>query len=372
MKALLNDWFSFLRGYYKNEYPDYILNKKISDEIPTFIYHHVEHDDFKSCLEHLKKNGYRTLCADECETRLSDGLRDKEVVITFDDGLSDVYDIAYPLLKEYGFKAVVFIIPHWIGKQGMITWDQVIEMHDSGVIDFQSHSLTHKAIFVSDQIIDFYGPHLKDRKPWNIPVLSNGYCNSGDNTELYGMPIYEFASRFSDHVAYIPDEDINQSCINYVANNSGDNFFNRKTWKQDLMAEMERLRGDPDAIQSDSQQSRAVFEEEDIQLDQIKTELEKSKAIIEQKLKDKRVSHFAFPWNEVGMKTLDLLPRLGYRTVYAGMKRINIPEQYKENLLIIRRVTGDFIKCLPGSGRTSFWRVLVFKMFRRFFRGVMY
>ena len=56
---------------------------------------------------------------------------EKPVVLTFDDGYADTYSIVYPIMKEYGFPATVFINPGDVGTR--LTWDQVREMHKNGI-----------------------------------------------------------------------------------------------------------------------------------------------------------------------------------------------------------------------------------------------
>ena len=46
----------------------------------------------------------------------------KPVVLTFDDGYADTYSIVYPIMKEYGFAATVFINPGDVGTR--LTWDR--------------------------------------------------------------------------------------------------------------------------------------------------------------------------------------------------------------------------------------------------------
>ena len=85
-------------------------------------------------------------------------LSSKTVVITFDDGYKNFYLTAYPILKEFGFSATVFLVPGYIGKtskwnttlRGMtvldlLEWSQIKEMANKG-IDFGAHSMTHKAL----------------------------------------------------------------------------------------------------------------------------------------------------------------------------------------------------------------------------------
>lgn len=76
------------------------------------------------------------------------------LVITFDDGDRSVYRYAFPILKKYGVKAVVFLIADYIGKENRwdittvgrsahLTWDEIKEMKEWG-IEFGSHTLSHR------------------------------------------------------------------------------------------------------------------------------------------------------------------------------------------------------------------------------------
>ena len=52
----------------------------------------------------------------------------KTVVLTFDDGMSSHFDIARPLLKQYGFNATFFISGMFIeddARRGFVKWDQL-------------------------------------------------------------------------------------------------------------------------------------------------------------------------------------------------------------------------------------------------------
>jgi len=78
------------------------------------------------------------------------------VVLTIDDGASNLYEVAFPLLRHYGMKAVAFIAPRFHEKEPSdsscsanevlrpLSWSQIREMHKSGIIDFQSHTYEHR------------------------------------------------------------------------------------------------------------------------------------------------------------------------------------------------------------------------------------
>ena len=117
---------ALLHGFY----PKFIIKNGFVGQEPVFFYHHIDETTFDTHLNHLRRNGYYTLTADEyCQLLLEDTHVDpKAVVLTFDDGLENLFAVAYPLLKKYEFKAIAFIMPEWIGKKAMITWDQAKEV----------------------------------------------------------------------------------------------------------------------------------------------------------------------------------------------------------------------------------------------------
>ncbi|HEX3818025.1 MAG TPA: polysaccharide deacetylase family protein, partial [Chthoniobacterales bacterium] len=69
-------------------------------------------------------------------------------IITIDDGYRSGYDVAWPILKKYGYPFTLFVYTEGI-KPGRysggesLSWDQLAEMRDAGV-DIQSHTETHQ------------------------------------------------------------------------------------------------------------------------------------------------------------------------------------------------------------------------------------
>lgn len=53
------------------------------------------------------------------------GQRRMPILITFDDGTRDYYDLAYPLLKRYGMPAVVFAITDYIDRPRLLWFDRL-------------------------------------------------------------------------------------------------------------------------------------------------------------------------------------------------------------------------------------------------------
>jgi peptidoglycan/xylan/chitin deacetylase (PgdA/CDA1 family) len=67
----------------------------------------------------------------------------KSCIVTVDDGYLSGYEVAWPILKKFGYPFTVFIYIDYIGSGGKsISWDQLAEMRDAGV-DIESHTYSH-------------------------------------------------------------------------------------------------------------------------------------------------------------------------------------------------------------------------------------
>jgi peptidoglycan/xylan/chitin deacetylase (PgdA/CDA1 family) len=100
---------------------------------------------FEAQMEYLARNGYRVLPLADLPAFLQgrEPLPQKTVIITIDDGYRSNYDIAFPILRKYGFPATVFLYSDFVGASDAMTWAQMREMVGSGLIEVQPHSKTH-------------------------------------------------------------------------------------------------------------------------------------------------------------------------------------------------------------------------------------
>ena len=99
-------------------------------------------------LQTLKVLGFTFLTVSEAVDLLTgrwEGSPPKRaVVITVDDGFHSAYTVLFPLLKRYNAKATLFVYTNWIGKgNGALTWEQLREMAQSGLVEIASHTVTH-------------------------------------------------------------------------------------------------------------------------------------------------------------------------------------------------------------------------------------
>lgn len=127
--------------------------------IPVLMYHHFTNDPnpqstatitaakFRLDMAYLQVAGYTSLLPQDLKA-IKEGTKampEKPVMITIDDGYESAYTIAYPILKETGMKATVYVIVNGVENPSAneikkLNWTQMKEMYESGVFDIQSHS----------------------------------------------------------------------------------------------------------------------------------------------------------------------------------------------------------------------------------------
>lgn len=124
-------------------------------EVPVMMYHAVSDDlwgieslfvspqKMEEQLKWLVENEYTPIWFEDL-TRL-DKIK-KPVILTFDDGYEDNYTELFPLLKKYQVKATIFMITGSIGEEKYLTEAQIKEMARSGLVSFQSHTVTHQLL----------------------------------------------------------------------------------------------------------------------------------------------------------------------------------------------------------------------------------
>jgi peptidoglycan/xylan/chitin deacetylase (PgdA/CDA1 family) len=124
--------------------------------VPVVVYHKfakkstdlmtLSENAFEEQMRFLKEKGYRVISVDALFDFLDYRvpLPPKAVVITIDDGWRSFYDIAFPILKRYGYPATLFVYTDFIsGRRGTLDWAILAEISKAG-IDIQSHTKTHR------------------------------------------------------------------------------------------------------------------------------------------------------------------------------------------------------------------------------------
>lgn len=146
---------------------------KFKNYIPILMYHRIAtvpgdrnslpKEKFEQQLQYLANNNYTTISPKMLYDYYthSTPLPKKPILLTFDDGYSDNYTEALPLLLKYNMSAVVFPIGNWIGKPNhwenfgkqettTMTFEQLISWQKNKM-DIQSHTLEHPFLTACSQ-----------------------------------------------------------------------------------------------------------------------------------------------------------------------------------------------------------------------------
>ncbi len=123
--------------------------------VPVLVYHNIGPQargrlviavkTFEEQMRYLKAQGYRVVSVRELYGFISfkQQLPRRAVVLTFDDGYTSFLQYAYPILKELGFAATLFVYTDYVGAgRNALTWDELRFLAGEG-FDIQAHSKTH-------------------------------------------------------------------------------------------------------------------------------------------------------------------------------------------------------------------------------------
>ncbi len=171
--------------------------------IPVLCYHSangenpgsVKKNFFYKQMNYLHEKGITTISLTELVDYVDNKkeIPERSIVLTFDDGYKSNYEIAFPVLKKFNFKATIFLTTGRIGKtvdwEGkgifglpLMNWAEIRVMTKYG-IDFGAHTETH--------------PHLTKISTDNVKnEIRTSKIKVEDET---GKPVHFFAYPYGDY-----------------------------------------------------------------------------------------------------------------------------------------------------------------------------
>jgi peptidoglycan/xylan/chitin deacetylase (PgdA/CDA1 family) len=289
-----------------------------------WVFPHISESEsfFESVIEYLAKKGFAShfFSSDIYETRS----RQRDMVLTFDDGYLDNFLIVLPILQRYGLKGTVFVSTDFTetdevirtrddGIAGFLSFAEMRQMEASGVLEIQSHAKTHTWYPSGDRIVDFWRPSIATERNgpiwmlWNqFPEMKPQYLTRAAEMETwipYGTPVYQHEKSLVCR-RYFPDPALNEHLANHVERCGGVAFFERADWREELRR-----------VETSFRSTRCLnhqYETRDGYLARVSDELSESKHVLESQL-GKEITCLCWPGGGVNEDALGIARRTGYR-----------------------------------------------------------
>ena len=305
-----------------------IFNKRA---VPIFLYHQVNPlsnvfpELFEEHLKIIKKLKMKTITITEY---YSDKVENNSILLTFDDGYYDNYKYVFPLLKKYGMKATIFLNTLYIADERLeepkirdnntvnleamkryietgsatisqyMSWEEIKEMYESGLLDFQAHSHKHMAMFTNTQ---FKGLTKKEKMEapdlYLYGELEDNFPIFDKRGEYTGKAILiekEFFKLFKKFIeAKIKNKEISEKEIEKIAQDFIDD--NKKYYREETNQEYEQ---------------------------RIKNDFFENKRLIENNLKN-HVKFFCWPWGHRSKQSIEILKKIGVAGFISTKKGTN-------------------------------------------------
>lgn len=331
-----------------------------------WAYHHISSPiySFENQIKTLRELGYTGLFFKDIAGCDSTG---KYVSLTFDDGYLDNWVHVFPILEKYGMKATIFVSPEFVDTcdgvrpqqytvlpekehvargccAGFLSWREMREMEKSGLVDIQSHTMSHTWHYAGPTIVDFWHPGSATESggnPWMLwnafPEVKPHYLTQAASFEQripYGTPVYEHGRALVTK-RYFPNPEHASFFTDRVQKCGGAAFFQNADWRKQLRSL---------AAASSGSAPAGTYETPEQYYARSQKELTESKRLIEETLQ-KKVTCLCWPGGGVSEDVLRLAREAGY-------EHYTLPSAWQAD-----RARGDYGDLIPrtGSGTVIRW-----------------
>ncbi|MDF1559930.1 MAG: polysaccharide deacetylase family protein [Bacteroidales bacterium] len=303
------------------------------------------------------------------------------LVITFDDGYLDNWVWAFPLLRKYGMKATIFVSPEFVDERsgcrpnsenyrqgedgsselngwGFLSWDEMRMMESTGLIDIQSHALTHSRYFISDKLTGFHHPggRILDPVINAYSEIKPYYIGKVDLESMlpYGFPLFEDRPALIARKVEINPDFIDE-CVNLFRNYDFTSYDQDEAFNLAMPLYSSYLKENRLIVRSESDREYD---------DRVTREIVLSRKIIGEKL-DKEVSILCWPHggnnDYLHRKALEA----GYLMTTTGKARdikrndmTRIPDRAVVDLSTRQKRLRTILKMRAFSGQEPYYTVL--------------
>lgn len=194
--------------------------------IPVLLYHgegneglSIPQSTFVEHMRYLKENGWKSITLEEFYGFIKSGkkLPEKSFLLTFDDGRKDSYYPKDPVLKDYGFNAVMFVVtgfslPNLEEKKSTfyLSRAELDQMLRTGRWELQSHGKEDHVFYA----VDSQGTEghflsnllwlpdqnrLETEEEFRSRIINDLTVSKTTLEKVFGKPVLAYAYPFSDY-----------------------------------------------------------------------------------------------------------------------------------------------------------------------------
>ncbi|MCF8231127.1 MAG: polysaccharide deacetylase family protein [Bacteroidales bacterium] len=178
-----------------------VKGQKSETAIPIFAYHrfgdsrypstNIEMDVFKKQLRYLEENNYSVMTLGNALKAIdNNNLPKNPAILTVDDGYLSFFENAFPVLKEYGYPATIFINTSYVGNKSYMNWSQLEKLHEAG-IEIGNHSHAHPHFVNSDDPVEAFEDDVSRAQELFKKHL-------GFKPEVFSYPYGEYTRKLAD------------------------------------------------------------------------------------------------------------------------------------------------------------------------------
>jgi peptidoglycan/xylan/chitin deacetylase (PgdA/CDA1 family) len=290
---------------------------------------------FEKFLKRLKKANYKTVTLQQLFAHMSgDRICDpKSIALVFDDGYLDNWVTVYPLLRKYEMCGTVYVNPEFVepndecrptlddytasetghvntDQRGFMNWAELRKADSEGILDVQSHSMSHTWYFKGPSVVDCYAPQNAKFYPWmqwNARPERKPYYLREDQTQFvdFGTPIFEHEKSLVTR-RFLPDAGKILEVQEEIRRSGETEFFLGSALRKRFDDVVSSVIGKDSIFPGE-------FESEDAYRARVEWELVESKSLIETRL-DKTVDYLCWPGGGVNDIAKAAARKAGYRS----------------------------------------------------------
>ena len=291
------------------------FNKK---GVPCIMYHNVSNEkgitpeEFEKQMMMIQK--YNTFKLEELD-KLGNKFPENTVLVTFDDGYADNYTNAFSLLKKYNIKATIFLNTAYINNDPFyMNWDQIKEMYESGLVDFQLHTHSHFTVVKRVEVQGFFNAEDRNKRELNRE-MKNIYRT---DEVKEGYPVFKKRGETAIRGYKVTDEFMNKYDELLEKYRNTDKDEKEKKLKEETEKNLKQ----------------SIVEYTEVEYTQrVESEITKNRGFIKENL-GKDADYFANPWGHKSKELLLILKKLGIKGMITTKKGTNY---LKPNMYKIRR-----------------------------------